>query len=157
MADMGDIERSARRYRIVGGPRTGKTSIEERLFGALWLPSRDATAAIVVVDAIRGLDRAGRDALDQLVATHVPHVIVAVNRMDLAGYEYEPFKTVRAQVAEAAEASHAGGIAVVPVSARLGDNILDRGDRIDWYPGRTLIEFLRAAADRSAVRAPATP
>jgi sulfate adenylyltransferase subunit 1 (EFTu-like GTPase family) len=150
MADMGDIGRSARRYRLAGAPRTGKTSIEERLFGALWLPSREATAAILVVDALRGLDGAGRDALHDIVARRVPHVIVAVNRLDLAGYEYETFKTVRAQVAEAADEAHAGGVAVVPVSARFGDNIVARGDRIDWYPGGTLLEFLQAAADRSA-------
>jgi sulfate adenylyltransferase subunit 1 (EFTu-like GTPase family) len=66
--------------------------------------------------------------------------------MDLAGYEYEAFKAVRAAIATAAEEAHAGGIAVVPVSARFGDNVLDRGDRIDWYPGGTLLEFLAATA-----------
>lgn len=146
MTLMGDIERGARRYRMDGGHRTGKTSLEERLFGALWLPARDAGAAIVVVDALGGLDADGRTALQRAVADRVSHVIVAVNKMDLAGYEYEAFKTVRAQVAAAAEEVHAGGIAVVPVSARFGDNILERGDRIDWYPGRTLAEFLAAAA-----------
>jgi sulfate adenylyltransferase subunit 1 (EFTu-like GTPase family) len=144
MADMGELGRSARRYRLSGGPRTGKTSIEERLFQALWLPARDATAQIVVVDALHGIDDTGRAALRHAVERGVPHIIVAVNKMDLAGYEYETFKTVRAQVAEAAAEAHAGGVAVVPVSARFGDNLLDRGDRIDWYPGRTLREFLAA-------------
>lgn len=159
MADMGDIERSARRYRISGGPRTGKTSIEERLSGALWLPSpllllsHDAAAEILVVDALRGLDAAGHAALREAVERRVPHLIVAVNKMDLAGYEYEAFKTVRAQVAEAADEADAGGVAVVPVSARFGDNLFDRGDRIDWYPGCTLIELLSSAADRSAAAA----
>jgi sulfate adenylyltransferase subunit 1 len=151
MALMGDIERGARRFRIAGARRTGKTAIEERLFGALWLPARDAGAWVVVVDALDGLDPDGRAALERAGAEGVPHVIVAVNKMDLAGYEYETFKTVRAQVAEAAERAHAGGVAVVPVSARWGDNILDRGDRIDWYPGRTLAEVLAAAAREHAV------
>jgi sulfate adenylyltransferase subunit 1 (EFTu-like GTPase family) len=137
---------------MAGGPRAGKTSLEERLFGARWLPGRDAAAAIVVVDALRGLDPAGRAALAALTDERVPHVIVAVNKLDLAGYEYEAFKTVRAQVAAAAEEAHAGGIAVVPVSARFGDNVLDRGDRIDWYPGGTLLEFL-VATRRAGVTA----
>jgi sulfate adenylyltransferase subunit 1 (EFTu-like GTPase family) len=146
MADLSEFGRGARRYRLAGAPRTGKTSLEERLFGAGWLPRADAHAAIVVVDVLRGLDAASRTRLDALLAARVPRMIVAVNRMDLAGYEYEAFKAVRAAIATAAEEAHAGGIAVVPVSARFGDNVLDRGDRIDWYPGGTLLEFLAATA-----------
>ncbi len=144
MADMGDIRLTLRRYRIAGGVRAGKTALEEMLFGALWLPAQSAPAAIVVVDASRGLDEPGCAALHAAVADRVPFVIVAVNKMDLVGYEYEAFKTVRAQVAAVAASAHAVGIAVVPVSARFGDNVLHRGDRIDWYPGRTLHDFLAA-------------
>jgi sulfate adenylyltransferase subunit 1 (EFTu-like GTPase family) len=144
MGLIGDIERRARRYRLAGSARAGKTALEECLFGQLWIPSRQAAAAVVVVDVLRGVDARAHDAIAGFLDARVPHVIVAVNRMDLAGYEYEAFKSVRAAVAAAADDAHAGGVAVVPVSARLGDNVLERGARIDWYPGRTLAEFLGA-------------
>jgi sulfate adenylyltransferase subunit 1 (EFTu-like GTPase family) len=148
MADLGELERSARRYRIAGGPRTGKSSIEELLFGRLWLPANHATTIIVVVDAVRGLDADARAALLEALRIDASRVVVAVNRMDLAGYEYETFKTVRGQIDFAvAHAGHAA-VAVVPVSARFGDNILRTGDRIDWYAGATLVELLQAAAAR---------
>jgi len=151
MADLGELERSARRYRISGGPRTGKSSIEELLFGRLWLPANRAPATIVVVDAVRGLDADARAALIEAIDAKPSRVAVAVNRMDLAGYEYETFKTVRGQVDFAvAHAGHAP-VAAVPVSARFGDNIVRAGDRIDWYAGPTLVELLQAAAARRAV------
>lgn len=151
MADLGELERSARRYRIAGAPRTGKSAIEELLFGRLWLPANRAPATIVVVDAIRGLDADARGALIEALRTGSSQVVVAVNRMDLAGCEYETFKTVRGQIDFAvAHAGHAP-VAVVPVSARFGDNILRAGDRIDWYSGPTLVDLLQVAATCRAV------
>lgn len=151
MADPDGLERVARRYRIVGGPRTGKSSLEELLFGRLWLPGNQAPVTVVVVDVMRGLDADARVALTEALDAEPSHVVVAVNRMDLAGYEYEAFKTVRAQVERAVERVHADPVAIVPVSARFGDNVLRAGDRIDWHPGPTLVALLQAEVARRTV------
>lgn len=111
----------------------------------------DVDGAVIVVDARAGLDAHAHAAIAEAGDTQVPHLIVAVNKMDLAGYEYDVFKRVRAEVAVAA-AERASGVAVVPVSAWFGDNVVSRGDRIDWYPGTTLAEFLAAAAGVNRAR-----
>jgi hypothetical protein len=108
--------------------------------------------SVIVVDARTGLDAHARAAIAEAGDARVPHLIVAVNKMDLVGYEYDVFKRVRAEVADAAAEHSAHGIAVVPVSAWFGDNVVSRGDRIDWYPGTTLAEFLAAAVDVNRAR-----
>jgi sulfate adenylyltransferase subunit 1 (EFTu-like GTPase family) len=112
----------------------------------------DVDGAVIVVDARTGLDAQAHGAIAAAGDTHVPHLIVAVNKMDLVGYEYDVFKRVRAEVAEAAAEHSASGVAVVAVSAWFGDNVVSRGDRIDWYPGTTLAEFLAAAAGVNRAR-----
>jgi bifunctional enzyme CysN/CysC len=151
MADLGELERSTRRYRIVGGPRTGKSSIRDLLFGRLWLPANRAPVTLAVVDVTRGLDAEARTALLEALAAGSSQVVVAVNRMDLAGYEYEAYKTVRQQIERAVERTQADPMAIVPVSARFGDNIVHPGNHIDWHAGPTLVDALAAASVRTPV------
>lgn len=97
--------------------------------------------ALIVVDALRGVTARAAAALDAALQSGIARVIVAVNRMDAAGYEYEVFKSVAAQVAQLT-AGAAQRVSLVPVSAWRGDNVAHRGDNIDWYRGPTLVEFL---------------
>jgi sulfate adenylyltransferase subunit 1 (EFTu-like GTPase family) len=139
-----------------GGPRAAPA------FALYELPARtapltlgniEAGSVIVVVDALAGLTDDDRRALDAAAGSGQRHVIVAVNRMDLAGFEYEVFKGTRAQVARLAERFGADGVAVVPVTAVDGGNIVAPDSRIDWYDGGTLAELLGIAAFRRPVGA----
>lgn len=71
-------------------------------------------------------------------------VVVAVDGLERAGFEYEAFKEVRNEFLRTNPPSPGTELVFVPVSSRYGDMILKRGDHIDWYGGPTLAEALGA-------------
>jgi sulfate adenylyltransferase subunit 1 (EFTu-like GTPase family) len=138
------------KYLVWGAPGAGKTSIAgylglpDRFHGdesLAWMvhESRGADLAVLVFDVT--VPAQVQAARCQLVARQagVPQVIAAVNKMDLAGYEYESFKAARTVFLRG---WHGEPPVFVPVSARFGDLLLHPGDRIDWYAGPTLAELI---------------
>ena len=111
-----------------------------------------ADLAIVLIDARKGvLTQSKRHAyLAHLLG--VPHLVVAVNKMDLVDYAQETFKKIRAEFAEFAKGLGARDVHYVPLSALHGDMVVTRGERLGWYRGPTLLELLETldvAVDRS--------
>ena len=107
-----------------------------------------AHGAILVVDATAGFTDDDAAVLLATAELRVPTVIVAVNKIDKVGFDYEAFRAVRTAVA-----SHAGGLGkgrvfVAPVSAWFGFNVASRGDALDWVAEQSLLELLVAAAGR---------
>jgi sulfate adenylyltransferase subunit 1 len=104
-----------------------------------------AQLAILLVDARHGVvDQTRRHAtLAHLVG--VPHLVVAVNKMDLAGYSEEAFGAVVADFRAFADRHGIGNVRFVPLSALEGDMVVDRGDRMPWYDGPTLLQILETA------------
>ncbi|MFF4590519.1 GTP-binding protein, partial [Streptomyces sp. NPDC001388] len=74
----------------------------------------------------------------------VPHVVLAVNKMDLVGYEQDVFERIVEEFAGDAAELGLPGFTPVPVSALAGDNVVERSARTDWYPGPALLEFLES-------------
>jgi sulfate adenylyltransferase subunit 1 len=72
----------------------------------------------------------------------VPHVIVAVNKIDLVGYDRAAFESVAAEVAALARDLGLADAHVVPVSALAGDNVVERSPNTPWYEGPSLLELL---------------
>lgn len=70
------------------------------------------------------------------------HVVVAVDGMERAGFEYEAFKAEKSAFLELNPPGPGTDLTFVPVSSHYGDMILRRGDHIDWYDGPTLAEAL---------------
>lgn len=69
-------------------------------------------------------------------------VVIAVDGMERAGFEYEAFKAGKSAFLEVNPPGPGTDLTFVPVSSHHGDMILRRGDRIDWYDGPTLAEAL---------------
>lgn len=69
-------------------------------------------------------------------------VVVAVDGMERAGFEYEAFKAERSAFLELNPPEAGTEVTFVPVSSQHGDMILRRGNHIDWYDGPTLAEAL---------------
>ena len=69
-------------------------------------------------------------------------VVVAVDGMERAGFEYETFKAEKIAFLEINPPGPGTDLTFVPVSSHYGDMILRRGERIDWYDGPTLAEAL---------------
>jgi bifunctional enzyme CysN/CysC len=104
----------------------------------------DADAAILVVDVVRGVEDQTRRHVYLLGLLGVPHVIVALNKIDAAG---EAACVAAAEAARVAlEAVGLVPASVVPVSARDGDNVAVRSSRTTWYGGPTLLELLASLA-----------
>lgn len=104
-----------------------------------------ADLAIILVDARKGLVTQTRrhSAITRLVG--VPHVIVAVNKMDLVNYDRIIFEGIRDDYQRFAAQLGLADVKVIPMSALVGDMVVDRGDRMNWYGGPTLMELLENA------------
>ncbi|MFG2970595.1 MULTISPECIES: sulfate adenylyltransferase subunit 1 [unclassified Streptomyces] len=115
-----------------------------------------AELAIVLVDARNGIVEQTRRHAAVAALLRVPHVVLAVNKMDLVGYERAEFERIVADFTAQTAELGLPEVTAIPVSALVGDNVVDRSTRMDWYDGPALLEFLESvpvAAD--AADAPA--
>ncbi len=103
-----------------------------------------ADAAVILVDATRGLLAQSRRHLLIAYLLGIRSVIVAVNKLDLAGYRQETFETVRDAFSGFAAPLGIPDLQFIPLSALRGDMIVERGRRLDWYRGPTLLAALEA-------------
>ncbi len=101
-----------------------------------------ANLAVILIDARKGvLTQSRRHAfLASLVG--IPHLVVAVNKMDLVGWSRDVFETIRADFVAFAEGLGLRDITFIPLSALNGDMVVERGRNLDWYGGPTLMEHL---------------
>jgi len=104
-----------------------------------------ANVAIILIDARKGvLTQTRRHSyLAKLVG--IPHVVVAVNKMDLVDYDQATYDRIVADYSAFAEQIGLNDVRFIPLSALVGDMIVDRGERLNWYQGPTLIDILEAA------------
>lgn len=103
-----------------------------------------ANLAIVLIDARKGvLTQSRRHAyLASLVG--IPHLVVAINKMDLVGYSREIFKQICAEFTLFLQGLGFHSIEYIPMSALLGDMVVERGDNLDWYSGKPLLDYLES-------------
>src|SRR5690242_12181921 len=101
-----------------------------------------ANLAIILIDARKGvLTQSRRHAyLASLVG--IPHLVVAVNKMDLVNYSREVFEDIHKDFAAFANGLKLNNIAYIPMSALHGDMVVERGDNLNWYEGTTLMDLL---------------
>ncbi|MER5531662.1 GTP-binding protein [Streptomyces sp. NPDC002677] len=115
-----------------------------------------AELAIILVDARNGVLEQTRRHAAVAALLRVPHVVLAVNKMDLVGYERAGFERIVADFTAQTAELGLPEVTAIPVSALVGDNVVDRSAAMDWYGGPALLEFLESvpvAAD--AADAPA--
>jgi sulfate adenylyltransferase subunit 1 len=101
-----------------------------------------ADAVIVLIDARNGVLEQTRRHLSVVQLLRVPNVIVAVNKIDLVDYSREVFDDVLAQLAQITKELDLQGVHAIPVSALVGDNVVERSAHTTWYEGPTLLELL---------------
>ncbi|MGA2276023.1 MAG: sulfate adenylyltransferase subunit CysN [Terracidiphilus sp.] len=108
-----------------------------------------ADAAVVLIDASKGVLIQSRRHAYIASLLRVRHVIVAVNKMDLIGYDQAAFRAIEADFTAvldqiAADTGSPVEAVFVPVSALAGDNIVHRSDAMKWYTGPSLLELLES-------------
>jgi sulfate adenylyltransferase subunit 1 len=101
-----------------------------------------AHLAIILIDARNGVLTQTRRHSYLATLVGIPHLVVAVNKMDLVDYDEARFEQIKADYLAFAAKIGIGDVRFVPISALVGDMIVDRGDRLGWYRGPTLLEIL---------------
>jgi sulfate adenylyltransferase large subunit len=106
-----------------------------------------ADVAIVLIDA-KAFQRAGELLPQSRRHTYIasllriPHVVAAINKMDLVNYSADVFDKVSAEFAALAKRLGLKSVEVIPVSALAGDNVVEHSTNMGWYRGPTLLEYL---------------
>jgi bifunctional enzyme CysN/CysC len=101
-----------------------------------------ADAAILVVDASEGVQEQTKRHAYLLHLLGLRQVAVAINKMDVEDYDTERYEEVSKQVIKYLDSLGLIATHIVPISARHGDMIAERGENLDWYKGKNLIGVL---------------
>ena len=104
-----------------------------------------ADLAIILIDARKGVLTQTRRHSYLTHLVNIPHRVVAINKMDLVDYSQDVFERIVADYLEFAAKLGLKDVRFIPMSALNGDMVVERGDRLDWYAGPTLIELLEAS------------
>ncbi len=104
-----------------------------------------AQLAILLVDARHGVVTQTRRHATVAHLVGIPHLVVAVNKMDLVEFREEAFTRIVTEFTAFARRSGIDDVRFVPISALDGDMIVDRGERLPWYDGPTLLQILETA------------
>ena len=111
-----------------------------------------ADLSLVLVDARAGVVEQSKRHAFIASLLRIPHLVVCVNKMDLAEWSEERFEEIRREFTAFAAGLDFQDIVFVPVSALLGDNVVDRSQNMDWYQGPSLLQHLEqveVASDRN--------
>ncbi len=108
--------------------------------------------AVILVDARQGILTQTRRHSFIVSLVGIRHVVLAVNKIDLVGFSQEVFERIVAEYRAFAADLGFETLAAVPLSARFGDNVLEKSAHTPWYKGPTLVEHLESVEveDRSA-------
>src|ERR1700732_2810192 len=113
-----------------------------------------ADLAVVLVDARNGLTEQSRRHAFLTTLLRVPHMVLAVNKMDLVDYQAEVFERICREFSAFAARLDIGDLTFIPISALHGDNVVDRSANMGWYDGPSLLhhlEHVHIASDRNLI------
>jgi sulfate adenylyltransferase subunit 1 len=101
-----------------------------------------ANLAIILVDARQGVIEQTKRHSYIASLLQIPHVVVCVNKMDLVDFSESVYEKVRLDFEDFSAKLDIKDVRFVPISALLGDNVVDRSKNMDWYGGSTLMHIL---------------
>src|SRR5215467_6411132 len=102
----------------------------------------NADLAIILIDARNGVVEQTRRHSIIASLLNIPHVVIAINKMDLVEYSQDVFNDIVIDYAEVLKSLNLHDVHYIPVSALNGDNIVDRSEKMSWYEGESLLHFL---------------
>jgi len=101
-----------------------------------------AELAIILVDARKGILTQSKRHAFLSTLLHIPHLVVAVNKMDLVDYSQQTFNRIVDEFREFASRLSVQDVDYIPISALKGDNVVEKGENMPWYDGATLLHHL---------------
>jgi sulfate adenylyltransferase subunit 1 len=102
----------------------------------------NANLIIILIDARSGVVEQTRRHSIIASLLNIPHVVVAINKMDLVDYSQDVYNNIAIDYAEIARSLQLKEVVYLPISALKGDNIVDKSTNLSWYEGDTLLELL---------------
>ena len=114
-----------------------------------------ADVAVILVDARSGVVEQTKRHLAVASLLRVSEIVLAVNKMDLAGYDEATFDAIVTEFAAAAASLGVDHFTPIPVAALGGDNVVGRSSAMDWYSGPALLEFLETVEPAHGAAVPA--
>lgn len=114
-----------------------------------------ADLSVILVDATRGVTEQTKRHASVVALLRVPHLVVCVNKMDLAGYEQRAFDRIRAAMESSLARLELDDVVFLPVSALAGDNVVATSEKMRWYDGPPLLSHLESVVvDEDAAARP---
>ena len=113
-----------------------------------------ADLAIILVDARKGMLEQSRRHAFLSTLLGIPHLVVAINKMDLVDWDEARYEEIKAEFERFAQRLQVHDITTIPVSALQGDNVVDRSENMPWYTGLPLLTHLEnvyVSSDRNMV------
>jgi sulfate adenylyltransferase subunit 1 len=102
----------------------------------------NANLIVILVDARNGVVEQTRRHSIIAALLNIPHVVVAINKMDLVDYSQDRYNNIVIDYAEMARTLGLKNVVYLPISALKGDNIVERSSSLSWYEGPSLLELL---------------
>lgn len=101
-----------------------------------------ADLSIILIDARHGvLEQTVRHSyISSLLG--IPHILVAINKMDLVDFSKDVYDKIVADYKKMSEALDIKNVVFIPISAKDGDNVVNKSDKTSWYEGPTLLNYL---------------
>lgn len=104
-----------------------------------------ADLAIILVDARKGVQTQSKRHGFIASLLRIPHLLVAVNKMDLVDFDQDVFRSIETEYADFTRRLGVERPVFIPMSALHGDNVVDRSERTPWFEGPTVLETLENA------------
>jgi bifunctional enzyme CysN/CysC len=114
----------------------------ERYTRNMFTGASNAHVAVLLVDARAGVLRQTRRHARIAKLLGIQHFVATVNKIDLVDFDEGRFGEVDAELAKLAGRLGITDLSVIPIAAKLGDNVVHHSDNTPWYPGPTLLEYL---------------
>ncbi len=111
-----------------------------------------ANVAIILLDARKGVLPQSRRHAFIATLLGIPHLVIAVNKMDLVDYREDVFEEIRAEFSAFAARLQVSDLQFIPISALEGDNVVNKSRNMDWFDGPSLLHHLETvhiASDRN--------
>lgn len=133
-------------YRYFATPKRkfiiGDTPGHEQYTRNMVTAASTANLVVILIDARRGVLVQTRRHTYLASLVGIPHIVLAVNKMDMVDYSEARFNEICEEYLAFAAQLGLNEVSCVPLSALLGDMLVDRGDNLNWYQGPTLMEML---------------
>ena len=133
-------------YRYFATPRRkfiiGDTPGHEQYTRNMVTAASTANLVVILIDARKGVLTQTRRHTYLASLVGVPHIVLAVNKMDMVGYSEDTFNAIVAEYRAFAAQLGIHDVTCIPMSALNGDMVVEHGDNLSWYKGAPLLEFL---------------